>query len=299
MRGKHRWSATAVAALLLAVALAGVASAGFGPKLKPNMHSKRVLATQTYSITGSDNPQRFEVSCPKGKRPLGGGAITSPPVDATGAGAIPTAYERLGQQEGWHITISQIHRQGTSNATLQVLCRKYKGNIDPVEHFIKSQTFTNIGAGETKRFTETCPGKKKIVTGGFLTSQLFNAKGVYVAESRMVGNNGWTVLAHGVDSGIGGQVTAIAYCTKSKKTLLKEVAGPPATATLGTPNTPGTTATSTAPDCPGKSKLVAGGFSSPPGVLVFDGSFADLDTWRASAAPFTGSGAVTALGYCL
>src|SRR3954469_18420314 len=94
--------------LAAAALLASSALAGFGPKLKPKMKSKRAIATQQFDISGSDNPQRFEVFCPHGKRPLGGGAFSSPVPDADdGGGAYPTAYERLGQQEGWHVTISQ------------------------------------------------------------------------------------------------------------------------------------------------------------------------------------------------
>jgi hypothetical protein len=298
----------ATVAALGAILFAASAPAGFGPKLKPGLKSKVALATKTVSISGSDDPQRYEVYCPRGLRPLGGGVFTDPPPDTKGAGAFPVSYERLGQQQGWHISVAQVGRGGTTSVRVQVLCRRYKGNIDPQEKFIKSQTYKNVAAGETKRFTETCPGKKKIVTGGYLTSHFFSNKGVYVTESRMASTRSWTILAHGVVGGAGGQVTAIAYCLKSKKPLLKEVASPTATASPASttidPNgkqvsTVAATATVATPHCPGRSRLIAGGFSAPKTVRVFDGGFLSLDTWTASAAPYTGAGEITAFGYCL
>ena len=65
------------------------------------------------------------------------------------------------------------------------------------------------------------------------------------------------------------------------------------------PVAPGAQATATAPACPGNTHLIAGGFSAPPTVRVFDGGFRGSDTWTASATPYTGAGDVTAIGYCL
>ncbi len=290
-------AALALAALAgTAVFLAAVAPAGFGPVLKPKMKSKRVIASKVHTISGLDSDARFEVYCPKGLRPLGGGVKTNTPPDPqTGAGAYQVSYERLGQQEGWHSSITHILNPGSTDVTLQVLCRKYRGNIDPVEHFIKSTEFKNIGPGETKRFTETCKKSQRIITGGYLSSHFFANKGVYVSESRMLGNRAWTVLAHGVAGGNGGQITSIAYCTKSKKTLLKEVAGAPGKAT------PGKAGTSVTPNCPRGKKLIAGGYTSSPdgSVRTYDGFFSSLNNWTASAVAYTGPGEITALGYCL
>jgi hypothetical protein len=177
--------------------------------------------------------------------------------------------------------------------TAQVLCRRYKGNIDPEEKFIKSRTYKNIGAGETKQFTQTCPKGRQLLSGGFLTSHFFSDKGVYVTESRMTGDRSWTVSATGVAGGSGGQVSSIAYCIKSHKHLLAEVASAPARVMRGKP------ASVTTPDCPAGKQLIAGGYSAPPALRVFSGGFSDLNHWTASAAFYTGSGQLTALGYCL
>lgn len=293
---------------LAAILFAAAAPAGFGPRLKPKMESKRVIASRSFTIRGSDHPQRFQVYCPRGMRPLGGGIKTDPAPDAAGAGAFPVSYERLGQQQGWHIGVAQVGRRGSTSVTLQVLCRRYKGDIDPVEKFIKSRTYKNVAAGETRRFTSTCPRGQRLISGGYLSSHFFTKKGVYVTESRMSSSRSWTILATGVAGGSGGQVSSIAYCLKSRKPLLREVASAPASARPATTTTgpsgqpvtvPGVTATATTPDCPGRTRLIAGGFSAPKTLRVFDGAFQGLGTWTASAAPYTGAGQITALGYCL
>lgn len=283
--------ATVVA--LAAVLFSATAPAGYGPKLKPNLKSKKVIASRSFTITGSDNPQRFEVYCPRGLRPLGGGVITDRPPDGTGAGAYPVSYERLGKQDGWHIGVAQVGRGGSTSVTLQVLCRRYKGDIDPEEKFIKSRTYKNVAPGQTKRFTQTCPRGKQLISGGYLSSHFYSGKGVYVTESRMAGPRSWTISATGVPGGSGGQVSSIAYCISSRKPLLTEVASAPASVR------PGDTATTATPECPGAKQLIVGGFSAPSTVRVFDAGFQGTNTWTASAAPYTGAGEITALGYCL
>ena len=113
----------AIAAMAVAIAVALTfavgADAGYGPKLKPRMKSKRVISAKTFSITGVDNPQRYQVYCPRGMRPLGGGTSVDPLPDAAGGGAYPVSYERLGQQEGWHISTAQVGRRGTTSVHVQ------------------------------------------------------------------------------------------------------------------------------------------------------------------------------------
>jgi hypothetical protein len=282
-----------VAVALTAILFAGAALAGYGPTLKAGLKSKRFLSTKSVSIVGSDHPQRYQVYCPRGTRPLGGGVTTDPAPDAGGGGAYPVAYERLGQQQGWHISLAQVGRRGATSVKVQVLCRRYRGRIEPQEKFKKSRTYKNIGPGQTKQFTQTCPRGTELVTGGYLSSQFFSNKGAYVTESRMSGERSWTVSATGVKGGNGGQISSIAYCVRSRKPLLAEVASAAATVT------PGHNATTTTPDCPPGKQLIAGGYSAPPTLRVFAGAFAGMDNWTASAASYTGSGQITAYGYCL
>ncbi len=281
--------ATLVASIMAATLLALSASAAT---------AKIVTKSKTFtSSTPDQTNQRYEVYCPKGSRPLGGGMFATPPVQANGNGVYPTSSERLGKQEGWHMTVVQ-HGGGTYQVTLQVYCDKsFKGDIDPVE---KVLGFT-AGPGETKTVDARCSGKKKLVSGGFLTSQFFspafgggpNGKGVYVTESHAIDNRTWRVTAQGVPGGgKGGDFNPIAYCLKSKKPLLKQVSSaPPAIAGVGS------LATATAPACPKKDPLAVGGFSAPKEVRVFDTGF-NGSAWRVSGLGFLGGGGVTAYAYC-
>jgi hypothetical protein len=279
---------TAFAAAAVVLAFAGAAQA------------KLVTATKSFTSTTPDQTnQRYEVFCPKGSRPLGGGMFATPPVQANGNGVYPTSSERLGKQEGWHMTVVQ-HGGGTYKVTLQVYCDKsFKGDIDPVEQVLGF----SVGAGETKTVDARCSGKKKLVSGGFLTSQFFspafgggpNGKGVYITESQMLDAKTWRVTAQGIGGGgKGGTFNPIAYCFKSKKALLKEVSSAPAPIA-----SKGALGTATAPSCPKKDPFSLGGYSAPA-----DGSVRVFDTgringaWSASGVGFLGGGSVTAYAYC-
>ena len=83
--------------------------------------------------------------------------------------------------------------------------------------------------------------------------------------------------------GQGGQISSIAYCVKSKKHLLERGRERAGDRDAGTP------ATTTTPDCPPGKKLIAGGYSAPPSLRVFQGAFEGLNNWTAGAASYTGS----------
>lgn len=291
----------ALAAALCAVLLqdakpAGAATAHAAKK------AKMVTATKTFTSTTPDQPnQRYEVYCPKGTRPFGGGVTATPPVSPNGNGIYPTSSERLGKQEGWHITVHQ-EGQGTYQVKLQVFCRKFKGDIDPVEQVLGF----HVEPGETRSITATCKGKKKLVSGGFLSSQFFSpalgggqfGKGVYVTESRGIDKKTWRITATGVPGGgKGGEVNPIAYCLMSKKPLLKELSSAPASL-LGT----GTLATAVAPACPKNKPFSVGGYSSPNDgtIRAFDTNLSPSGAWSASGQGFLGgAGQITAHAYCL
>jgi hypothetical protein len=292
-------AATFLAALALAPILAiaaqdpSVAAAKGG---KP----KTVFGTKTFvSTTPDQTNQRYEVLCPKGSRPLGAGMSATPQVSPNGNGVFPTSSERLGQQEGWHDTVVQ-HGPGTYSVKLQVICRKpFKGDIDPVENVLGF----HADPGQSVTIDAKCPGKQKLISGGFLTSQFFSpafgggqyGKGVYVTESRALGPKAWRVTAMGVPGGgKGGDFNPIAYCVKSKKPLLKEVSAPATVAGLGS------LATATTPTCPKKDPLTLGGYAGPAdgSIQFFDTGLAANGAWTASGIGFLGGGSFTAYGYC-
>jgi hypothetical protein len=277
---------------------AGDASAKAAKKGK--VGKKLSVSTKNFTIAAEDQAERYEVYCKKGYRPFGGGEFATPTVDNAGVGVYPTSFERLGQQEGHHTTVIEHLTSQPTQVTLQVFCRKLKGNVDPVEPSFQ------VGPGETQHLTASCKGNKKLLLGGYLTTQFFASKGVYVTESRRLDNKTWTVTATGVAGGKGGQVSPIAYCLKGAKPL--ELASPPAQVlppvqppTMGGPVLPGVNATAVAPACPKKKKLIAGGFSAPAdgGVRIYDPHMGPSGAWQVSGTAYTGGGAVTAYAYCL
>ena len=119
--------------------------------------------------------------------------------------------------------------------TLQVVCGK---GLVPASRPRKT---VFIRSGETKAATARCPRGHVLMGGGFQRTNFRGHGGDYVTESRAIGN-AWRATGHafGVD---GGELTAIAYCDKSKRPLLTEVSA-------STPLPAGTFATATTPPCP-------------------------------------------------
>jgi hypothetical protein len=299
----------AIAAFAALTLAASPAFGGYGPKLAKGQMGKRVLVNtdrvgfmyagnekggnkaygkrrkvaSPFTMNNANAPEgfmRLESRCPRGKRALGGGVFTSPTPDPlSGGGVFPGSYERLGAQHGWHSTVDQVNTDANIKVTLQAMCANYSGDIKPYERFVKSRDAKNVAPGETKRFTQTCRGGRKLVTGGYLSSELFDTKGVYITESRATAN-GWTVLAHGVAGGNGGQVTAIAYCIKTKKRMVREVVSAPVPVVMGA------AASAVAPPCPRRTQLIAGGFSGPGSIRIYDGGFAGKNAWTTSAVAY-------------
>ena len=94
--------------------------------------------------------------------------------------------------------------------------------------------------------------------------------------------------------GFGGELAAIAYCTRSKRPLLREVSG----STLISAGALGTAST---PSCPKGRRLTAGGFSSHGSTSTYfgDGRFTRNGLWQASGYAGGGSSGFSAFGYCL
>src|ERR1044072_5260528 len=156
----------ALAAILGFQLASGAGSAGAKKSSKKGKPGKKLsVNTATFTIAKEDDAERYEVYCKKGYRPFGGGVFTNPTVDNAGKGVYPTSAERLGQQEGFHATVIEHGPSAPTQVTLQTFCRKLKGNVDPVEAFV------NVGPGETKVLNATCKGGKKLLLGGFLTTQ--------------------------------------------------------------------------------------------------------------------------------
>ena len=249
------------------------------------------IATRTFKISGPNERRRLVVRCPGRTSPLGGGMISNPPPSGDGEGVYPHSYERLGLQQGWHVAavhFSPSRRGHPHDVTLQVVCGR-KG-----EHVTPPHTTVFVRPGQTKTIQATCPGRRHLFGGGFQRTDFITGGGNYVTESRAISSQTWQVSGSAFGS-FGGELTAIAYCRRSKQPLLTEVSAP-------TVVPHGMYGTATTPPCPAGRRLVSGGFSSsPPGPLFFTNGFINTDgSWTASGFNYFGPTAtLAAYGYCL
>ena len=288
--GKTRLARAALLALGLALLVAlGVGDASATPKA----HESKVVSymQKTYQLSGPNEKRRLTVRCPGRQVPLGGGKTSFPPPAADGEGIYPHSYERLGLQHGYHSTVVLFDPSpGSTQArsvTLQVACAPKQKHVTPPHRTVY------VNPGETKTAVATCPGRRHLFGGGFQRTDFIARGGDYITDSHAISDRSWSVTGHAF-GGFGGQLTAIAYCWRSKKPLLTEVSG-------SAEVRPGGFATATTPPCP-VGHLVFGGFSTSPAGAVFmtNGVINPDGSWSASAMNHFGpSAAITAYGYCL
>ena len=256
------------------------------------------LRTKELRLTKADETLRGEVLCPKGKFPLGGGMTSSPAVAADGEGVYPHSYERLGAQRGWHVNptlfdpkvIANPTNPGTKphSATLQVVCGKGLVAASGPRRTI----FLRSGQAGTVKVR--CPGGQQLIAGGFQRTNFRSTGGSYVTESRAIGSKVWQVSGAAF-GGVGGDLTAIAYCDKSKRPLFQEVTGTGSVMA----SQPGSA--TTAP-CPGGRRLTSTGFTfNGASQVLYAGSSINPDgTSTATGFGFFGPApTLTAYGYCL
>jgi hypothetical protein len=256
-------------------------------------------ATATVSMHRADEKSRFEVHCPGGTAPLGGGWFNLKPVDADGAALYPHSYERLGVQSGFHVTSVYVDRSNRASspvrrAQMQVLCGR---GLVPTASPHETTFVPRQGTGSV---TARCPEGTQLFSGGFqrtnfltpgvATNGVFYG-GDYVTESRAVGN-AWRVSGGAADR-YGGELTAIAYCAEDRSLPVEEVS---TTVSVGE----GRAAAATTPRCPEGRALIAGGFSfgGSHDALFADGYFTRKDRWSATGYGWFGSAELTAYGYC-
>ena len=256
--------------------------------------SSIVLANKTFHLNKPDTAPRLESICPGGRSPVGGGMTTSPITGSDGEGVYPHSYERLGAQLGWHISVvvldpSPSHTT-TRDVTVQAMCGRGVIPATPTPH---KTVF--IRPGQTKTVTARCPKGQFLVSGGFQRTDFRSDGGDYVTESKAVGQKAWTASGHAYASGPG-ELTAIAYCARMKRPILRQVASMPAPIPFGQ-NT-----TVTTPACPAGTRLTSGGFSAggSTSTLFSNGFFNSNNTWSVTSFGYFGSAsALTAYGYCL
>src|SRR6266496_4391609 len=219
--------AALLAALVVAMLLVQLAG---GAGAKPRAHaSKSVTYTQkTFQLNGANEKRRLVARCPGRLVPLGGGMMSSPP-DADGEGIYPHSYERLGVQHGYHSTVVLFDPSpGTTarSVTVQAACTRKQKHVTPPHKTVY------VNPGESKTAIATCPGRRELFGGGFQRTDFTARGGDYITESRAISDKSWSVTGHAF-GGFGGQLTAIAYCWRSKKPLLTEVSSGPVSVATG------------------------------------------------------------------
>jgi hypothetical protein len=283
-------TAAGLVALLAGVLTAGSALGSGAHSSKARVSGSVTLRSKSFTLNRPDQKQRLTVGCPGKSRPLGGGMTSSPPPSAGGEGVYPHSYERLGVQRGWHVTAvlyDPDHRSTQArNVTLQVACGPRLGHVTP-PHKTKY-----VKPGQTKKVVATCPGRRHLFSGGFQRTDFISQGGNYVIESRAISDKSWRVVGHAF-GGFGGELTAIAYCTRSKRPMITEVSN-------STSLAPGYGSVAT-PGCPPGTRMTAGGFSSNGSTSTFltNGIINQDGTWSASGYNFGSGATLTAYGYCL
>ena len=271
--------------------LLGLAT-GVGLVLQASGAQALSLQSQSYQLNGADTKQRLTVRCPGKKAlPYSGGMYTDP-LGPDGEGVYPHSYERLGVQRGWHVTpvlyAPTVQRSASRSVTLQVVCGPRLGPVSSPH----STVF--VGPGESHTAVANCPRGNKLLAGGFQRTNFVTRGGNYVTESRASSDHSWQVSG-GAFGNFGGELTAIAYCLRSRAPLVTEVTSQ---ADLPVEES----ATTTTPACAPGSSMVAGGFSTTPSgpALVSSAYFNPAGGWTATAFnEFGPSATLTANAYCM
>ncbi len=258
-------------------------------------------ATSDFQMDKLDETARFDVFCPEGTYPLGGGLFNATPLADDGEGIYPHSYERLGVQSGFHVTSTLIDpstdQTRSRRGELQVICGL---GLVPTASPHKTVFVRRQGTGTV---TARCPEGTQLFSGGFQRTN-FTTPGVvgyggikyggnYITESRAVGTNAWRVSAGAVDQD-GGELTAIAHCAEDPTLPLTVVSASTEIdeGELGSVNTP---------RCPRGRVLAAGGFDFGDSYdgLFAEGYFTRQGTWSATGFGWFGPVEMTAYGYCL
>jgi hypothetical protein len=216
--------------------------------------------------------------------------IADPPPAADGEGVYPHIFERIGIQQGWHVTpvlFDAVAPTTPRNVTVQVVCGPDPGKVAAIH------TLAQVNPGQAPSVTATCPAGRHLISGGFQQTNFTSKGGDFVTQSQAVGNNAWMATGSAFGN-FGGQLAAIAYCVKGKSTW-QEVS---AAATIN----PGANATATTPPCPAGRRVVAGGFNTSPAGAVFFGNGSINPDQSFSASGFnqgTAPATITGYAYCL
>jgi hypothetical protein len=301
---------TAVAALaLIAAAPAGAAKGKKKKAAAPVVRSATATTTQTGQLLS------VPAACPNGTRATGGGFNVPP--DGTPTDDLQIVYEsrRFGPT-GWISSAVRVDGDGTNDAvplTTYVHCRSPKLKNKPGVKKGKRKRLNLLEAASASAPTAqgipvtasaTCPGKHRAVGGGFSSSPVPDVAGpggfpVHWQTMR-TGAKTWSSSMTNSGSALR-TITSFVYCADGVSASQVSGSAPIAGSmgpTIGS-------ATAIAPACPGKRRLLGGGFNNSPAGLSAPvaqptQSAAVTGQWRSGALNLSATpGTLSALGYCL
>ena len=225
-----------------------------GPRIvpgKPGPPRQVQIVSKTFKMSAPDQLTRHEVLCPGGKYPIGGGMIATPRPVPTARGSTRTPMsgsERSAASTSARCSsMRALRRPPLATSRSRPSARAARSR--------RTRRLTRPSSscpGQTKSAIARCPKGQQLITGGFQRTNFASDGGNYVTESRAIGTNAWEVTGSAyIGSGTtgGGELTAIAYCSKAKGPILTEVASTPV------PVSAGMNAAATTPSCPGGLRL--------------------------------------------
>lgn len=279
------------AALLLVSALAPTQAAA---KKKKQKSAPVVTRSQIGVTTTHLGVATATATCPKKTRAVGGGYSANPFNLSAQQVPIPFESVKVGQRS-WRVSAQELAPSlgYTMRATAIAYCRKGAPKTAAV-----SATVTDPGTAQHfgPPATATCAGKRKAMSGGFVTNTPLAGTGITITttESFRSSSKAWT--ADSFHNTVGANsLTAFAYCAEGKL--------PAAVSSTGAPVTTAAGAVTQSASCPAKRRVVGGGFQqvgeTGTSLDFVLGSQAVGSTWQASG--FKNSSApvsLTSIAYC-
>lgn len=308
-----RTEAVLAAAAALTLLAASPAEAKQGGKKKPKAPAV-VTRTATVATTANGQLATAVARCPKGTLAVGGGFTSPVSRGVSGVTDFNVIYEsRRSGTKAWVVAAGRSD-SGVAGpnltVTASVQCRypkltrsKKTGKKRKKQLSVLEVKATGVSGGnmETVTATSVCPSTRRLLGGGFSVAPAPNlgtpTSFPVVLQSSPIGLASWQSSALNIGT-VSRTATSYAYCVRGGKAPVVSAA----TAELpgGTANPE---ATALAPVCPGKRKLVGGGFSNPSAAsqVAVPTASAQSGGARAASAFNLGSepGTLSSTGICL
>jgi hypothetical protein len=298
MRGYRIGFAAVALALSLGLVLSPVSASAKRKHKKRQGVVQVITATASTSVTAAAVPEAT-ATCPAGTTAIGGGINLPLPADSLWS---PLDSERVGSSQ-WRASGSAIPGTGsTLTLTVEVYCAKLRGVVTDVPAV---NTATTPASPDVSSIA-ACPQGTQLLSGGF-SEQTPPSSGGAVSYRSAPAGNGWSASYKRSGPSGSSTVTTTAYCftpakqkqKKGKKAGVAKKRKPRfqnprplqviAANAAFTTTTQATTSFFTTP-CPGKRRIISGGFSGPQPTTATSASFNAAHiapvVWNVSAQQF-------------